>query len=133
VDNAFAWTALKNFVVPTSVEEFGNGALSWCNSVESVTFEPPCRLHGLGYRSFTRVGVKAMTIHTLVDEIGRKGFCDCKSLARVTFECGFQVRPIGGRNVALSSPLILIDLFTSRQSTMNSLEIKWYDTESTSS
>lgn len=53
---AFSHSSIKSVHIPKSLEIMGNGAFSYCNLIESITFEQGCKIQQIPSYAFRQVG-----------------------------------------------------------------------------
>ncbi|MQO09484.1 leucine-rich repeat protein [Prevotella copri] len=72
-----------NYIIPNSVTSIGDGAFSWCKSLQSVTI--PNSVTSIGDGAFSSCkSLQSITIPNSVTKIGDYAFLSCESLQSVT-------------------------------------------------
>ena len=72
-----------NYIIPNSVTSIGDGAFSWCKSLQSVTI--PNSVTSIGDGAFSSCkSLQSITIPNSVTSIGDGAFSSCKSLQSIT-------------------------------------------------
>ncbi|WP_052484674.1 leucine-rich repeat protein [Prevotella pectinovora] len=72
-----------NYIVPNSVKSIGDGAFSWCKSLQSITIPNSVTKIGDGAFSFCE-SLQSVTIPNSVTKIGDEALCGCTSLQSIT-------------------------------------------------
>ena len=72
-----------NYIVPNSVKSIGDGAFSWCKSLQSITIPNSVTKIGDGSFSFCE-SLQSVTIPNSVTKIGDEALCGCTSLQSIT-------------------------------------------------
>lgn len=92
--------ALKEIIIPDSVEELCDKCFFNCKELSVVTFGESSSLKRIGVEAFSGLkghecSLKAIRIPDRVEELAEKCFCNCTSLLSVTFGEASSLRRIG--------------------------------------
>jgi hypothetical protein len=79
-EEAFSFSGLISFDVPSSVEIIGNRSFGHCTDMRTISFEKSSKLKRIGERAFAGSELNSITIPASVEEIDGSAFVGCSFL-----------------------------------------------------
>ncbi len=108
---AFESCKFSSITIPASVKTIGEGALSYCDFLQSIIFEKGIQLERIERSTFSsNPSLTSITIPASVKSIGKRPFNSCDQLQSIIFEKESQLEKIENETFSYLENLITITI-----------------------
>ena len=90
---------LSSIEIPNSVTSIGESAFSFCNNLNTITFEKLSSITSIGKNAFFNTGITSIEIPNSVTSIEEGAFEKCENLISITFEEGIVIPILEQKNI----------------------------------